>query len=77
MSLDREGVVLFHTMTALFQLERELRAARMPVGLMPTPRKLSSDCGSALRFPWTHEQIVRDTIAELHLDVQGIHELEQ
>ena len=47
----RYGFVLFYTSAAAFRAERLCAEAGIPGSrLVPTPRELSSDCGSALRF---------------------------
>lgn len=40
----------FHTTSSAFRAENVLKAAGLECKLIPTPRKLSSDCGVALRF---------------------------
>lgn len=69
------GVVLFFTIHAVFRLERALRDCGLRCRLIPTPRHLSSDCGTALRFPWSHRTEVEAAIARLDLEIEGIHEL--
>ena len=43
-------MVLVHTTSHAIYAERVLREAGLTVKLVPTPRHLSSDCGSALRL---------------------------
>jgi hypothetical protein len=51
MTARRHGFVLFYTSAAAFRAERLCAEAGIPGSrLVPTPRELSSDCGSALRF---------------------------
>lgn len=73
----RYGVVLLHTIHAVFRLEKELRARGLAVSLIPTPRHLSSDCGTALRFDPAGEASVRAAIEDLNLEIQGLHWLER
>ncbi len=70
-----EGVVLLYTIHDVFKLQRELEGVGMKVKAIPTPRHLSSDCGTALRFPWDEVERVRELGDRLDLDLQGIHEL--
>jgi len=77
MDEERYGVVLFYSMHALFRLERELRARGLTVKPIPTPRHLSSDCGSALRFRAEDLAAVRAAVDEISLETEGIHGLEE
>jgi len=67
------GVVLFHTTSAAFRAEKLLRAHALVVKLIPTPRALSSDCGTALRFAWDDADRVGRLLADGRVDVAGIH----
>jgi hypothetical protein len=67
------GVVLFHTSSAAFRAEKALRRHALTVKLIPTPRELSSDCGTALRFAWEEASRVRGFLAEARVEVAGIH----
>ena len=44
------AVILVYSTSHAIQAERVLRKAGLPVKLIPTPRHLSSDCGSAVRI---------------------------
>jgi Putative Se/S carrier protein-like len=70
------GVVLFHSIHAVLQLEKGLKARGVESESIPTPRHLSSDCGMALSFAACDAERVRAAISELNLEVQGIHDLE-
>ena len=49
--MDGQGVVVFYTIHAVFRLEEALTGKGIQTRPIPTPRHLSSDCGTALRFP--------------------------
>jgi hypothetical protein len=70
-----QGVVLFHTTHAVFQLEKALAEHGVPTKLIPTPRHLSSDCGAALRFPLPSRSAVEEAIAAHAIEIAGIHEI--
>jgi len=70
------GVVLFHTIHDLFRLEKELKARGLEVSTVPTPRQLSSDCGTALCFDRSDAATVRSAVAESGMEIEGIHDLE-
>jgi hypothetical protein len=76
MAREIQGVVVFHSMHTLFVLKRELARCGVEARAVPTPRQLSSDCGSALLVPAAELGTVRSVVAEHELDIQGIHELE-
>ena len=44
------AVILVHTTSHAILAERVLRSAGLEARLVPTPRHLSSDCGSAIRI---------------------------
>lgn len=70
------GIVLFHTIHDLFRLEAALRERGVPTKAVPTPRELSSDCGSALSFDPKHADAVRAAVDALRLDTESIAEIE-
>ena len=67
------GVALFHTTSAAFRAEKILRSHAFVVKLIPTPREISSDCGTALRFAWDDAGRVCVLLADARVDVAGIH----
>ncbi len=67
------GVVLFHTTNAALQAEKVLRQGGVAVKLIPVPRKLSTDCGVALRFPWEEVEKVRERVEGAGVEILGIH----
>lgn len=44
------AVILVHSTSHAIRAERVLKRAGLAVKLVPTPRHLSSDCGSAVRI---------------------------
>ncbi len=48
--MDRDGVLIFHSIHKVMRAEKILRAAGLDVRLMPVPRQLSSDCGLSIAF---------------------------
>jgi len=71
--VSQYGVVLFHTTSAAFRAEKTLRNHALTVKLIPTPRELSSDCGTALRFAWDDATRLRTLLANARVEVAGIH----
>ena len=76
MSDESYSVVVFHNTHAMFCLKKELDRLGVTVRVIPTPRHLSSDCGSALRFLTSRQDVVRSAVSEGRLEIQGIHELD-
>ena len=73
--MNGQGVVVFYTIHAVFRLEKALEGKGIQTKPIPTPRHLSSDCGTALCFPWSRRAEVEAAIGELDIEVDGIHEL--
>ena len=42
---------------------------------IPTPRQISSDCGTALRFDWGDHDQVQMVLAEAHVEFESIHSI--
>ena len=75
--MGEQGVVLFFTIHAVFRLQKALQERGVDCQPIPTPRHLSSDCGTALRFPWHRRQDVEAEIAHLCLDIDSVHRLSE
>jgi len=76
MSSQRHCITVFHTIHAMFRLKKELDRLGVEVSIVPVPRSISSDCGSALLFGAAHERTVRAVVADEGLEIQGICEYE-
>ncbi|GAB4267025.1 MULTISPECIES: DUF3343 domain-containing protein [Deferrisoma] len=48
--MDRDGILIFHSIHRVMAAEKALKAAGLDVRLMPVPRQLSSDCGLSIAF---------------------------
>lgn len=66
------GVILFHTTAMAMKAEKALTREGFTVKLIPTPREFSSDCGIALRFPWSLAEAIKPVLQGASIDVQGI-----
>lgn len=67
------GVALFYSTSLAIRAERVCQRAGFEVKLIPTPRQLSSDCGTALRFSWAEVDGVRAALAGQGVEVEGLH----
>lgn len=67
------AVVLFHSTQGAIKAERTLLRAGFAVKLIPTPRQLSSDCGTALRCAWADIEAVIAALQAAHVEYDGVH----
>lgn len=60
----REGdlVAIFHSIHRVMQAEKVLKQAGVDILLIPAPRKLSADCGLAIRFLPDMQSRVEDVL---------------
>jgi hypothetical protein len=58
------GVMLFYSTNWAIRAERLAVRAGLDVNLIPTPRHLSSDCGTALRFHWADQEVLIGLLKE-------------
>ena len=76
MNSERYKVVVFHTIHAMFRVKKELDRLGVEVRIVPVPRSISSDCGSALLIGASQEDAVRSAVSDGQLEIQGIFEFE-
>lgn len=69
------AVVLFHSTQGAIKAERVLLRAGFVVKLIPTPRQLSSDCGTALRCAWKDADAVCAALNEAKVEYASIHKV--
>jgi len=74
--MNKYGVVIFHTTSAVMRAEKVLMNESLNIKLIPTPREISSDCGIALRFDWDKEQNVKKILDEANIETAGIYPIE-
>ena len=68
----RHGVVLVPSVSHALRAEKLVQAAGIACKLIPTPRQLSSDCGTALRFAWSDRDRVRAVLAAAGVETEGV-----
>ena len=71
--MGKFGVILFHTNTSAMQAEAVLVRANQKIKLIPTPRELSSDCGTSIRFEWDQKSEVEAQLVRVKVDFAGIY----
>lgn len=66
------AVILVHSTSHAIQAERVLKRVGLAVKLIPTPRHLSSDCGSAVRIAATDRERGEQTLSEAGVPLDRI-----
>jgi hypothetical protein len=69
------AVVLFHSTQGAIKAERVLVRAGLAAKLIPTPRQLSSDCGTALRSPWADVDAVITALRAAQVEYDSVHKV--
>jgi len=71
------AVFLFESTQGAIKAERALLRAGMTVKLIPTPRQLSSDCGTALRCSWSEAERVIEVLREASVSFASMHHVSE
>jgi len=66
------GVVLVPSVSHALRAESLAREAGIACKLIPTPRQLSSDCGTALRFAWVDRGRVLQVLGAVRLEYTAV-----
>ena len=66
----REFIATFHTHLAALMTSRNLNACGARAGMMPVPRKLSSSCGTCVRY-----QAEEPLLNKMDADVEAVYEV--
>lgn len=70
------GVVLVPSTSHAIRAERVCHLAGFKVKLIPTPRQLSSNCGTALRFHWKEREAVEQVLRANRVDYDGVYPMD-
>lgn len=57
----------------MMKAEKHLKGAKIPMRLIPVPRKLRSDCGLAIRIPLPVKDRARQVLAGAGVLPQSVH----
>ena len=60
---DGDYVMIFNSIHRVLKAEKVLKAKRLKILLIPVPRKLSSDCGLAIRCAAAEKELVVTVLA--------------
>jgi hypothetical protein len=63
----------FHTTYAVLKAEKLLLGIGVPVSMIPVPRRISSNCGIAIRFDCSLLETVRRAIEPVLEDLEGLY----
>lgn len=74
---EEYAVFLFESTQGAIKAERALLRAGMRVKLIPTPRQLSSDCGTALRCAWSEADKVSEVLREARVSFASMHHVSE
>jgi hypothetical protein len=69
------AVILVHTTSHAVYAERVLKQAGLAVRMIPTPRHLSSDCGSAVRIGSADSAAAEDALRGAGVEFDRIEKL--
>jgi Putative Se/S carrier protein-like len=67
----KEGdcVAIFHSIQRVMKAEKQLLAREQDILLIPVPRRLSADCGMAIRFPLESLASVRSALDQINMQI--------
>ena len=66
-------VVSFATTAAALRWEQAAKAAGFPGRLIPVPREITAGCGLAWRDEPENEKNLRDLLAQVGIEAEGLH----
>lgn len=71
--MERDGILIFHSIHRVMKAEKVLKKAGLDVRLMPVPRQLSSDCGLSLAFRLGDRAGVQQALEEAGCPFEELH----
>jgi hypothetical protein len=60
-------ILIFRGTHQVLSAEKRLKGSGVPMRLIPVPRRLTSDCGLAIRIPFGHRDRARDILSRARL----------
>ncbi|MBP2682624.1 MAG: hypothetical protein H6Q79_663 [Deltaproteobacteria bacterium] len=60
-------ILIFRGTHQVLSAEKRLKGGGVPLRLIPVPRRLTSDCGLAIRIPLDHRERARDILSRARL----------
>jgi hypothetical protein len=71
------AIFLFDSTQGALKAERALLRAGFSIKLIPTPREISSDCGTALRCDWSDSEAVQAALHLANASFASVHHIEE
>jgi hypothetical protein len=68
-----ELILIFRGTHQVLSAEKRLKGANVPMRLIPVPRRLTSDCGLAIRVPLGEKDRVREVLSSARLLPLSVH----
>jgi len=68
-----EMILIFRGTHQVLSAEKRLKKAGLPMRLIPVPRRLTSDCGLAIRAPVAARRPIREVLASARLLPVSVH----
>ena len=72
-SVEPRWVAVFDSIHYVLAAEKEFKRRAVWCDLVPTPRKISSDCGMALEFRASEFDTVREILADRRVKPRGVY----
>ncbi len=69
------GVIVFYSTSWALKAEKVAKEGGFEVKLIPTPRQISSDCGTALRFCWEDKEALLALLESKGVRIEGVHKI--
>lgn len=69
------GVVVFYSTNWALKAEKVAKEVGFEVKLIPTPRHISSDCGTALKFRWQDKEALLAYLESKGVKIEGVYKL--
>jgi hypothetical protein len=66
-------ILIFRGTHQVLSAEKRLKGGGVPLRLIPVPRRLTSDCGLAIRIPFDHRARAREILSRARLLPQSAH----
>ncbi len=71
--MDPTMILIFRGTHQVLSAEKRLKGGGVPLRLIPVPRRLTSDCGLAIRIPIDHRDRAREILSGARLLPASVH----
>ncbi len=70
-----KSVIILNSVSQVLRAEKKIKSEGIEVELIPTPRHLSSDCGTSIVFCSLERQKIEGILKESNISFSAIHEI--